>query len=110
MSLCACAFARLPLQKVRSRLCSSAFAAAFATGSGGWHEHARATSAWATKARPAAAARAAPIEAAHAREVLRASGHPAVELSMGMSGDFEVAIEEGATLVRIGRAIFGERA
>jgi pyridoxal phosphate enzyme (YggS family) len=32
------------------------------------------------------------------------------ELSMGMSGDFEVAIEEGATLVRIGTAIFGERA
>ena len=31
------------------------------------------------------------------------------ELSMGMSSDFEVAIEEGATLVRIGRAIFGER-
>jgi pyridoxal phosphate enzyme (YggS family) len=30
-------------------------------------------------------------------------------LSMGMSQDFEVAIEEGATLVRIGRAIFGER-
>jgi pyridoxal phosphate enzyme (YggS family) len=30
-------------------------------------------------------------------------------LSMGMSGDFEVAIEEGATIVRIGRAIFGER-
>jgi len=30
-------------------------------------------------------------------------------LSMGMSGDFEVAIEEGATMVRIGRAIFGER-
>jgi len=30
-------------------------------------------------------------------------------LSMGMSGDFEVAIEEGATLVRIGTAIFGER-
>ncbi len=35
--------------------------------------------------------------------------HGPVELSMGMSGDFEVAIEEGATLVRIGRAIFGER-
>jgi pyridoxal phosphate enzyme (YggS family) len=33
-----------------------------------------------------------------------------VELSMGMTDDFEVAIEEGATLVRIGRAIFGERA
>ena len=32
------------------------------------------------------------------------------ELSMGMSGDFEVAIEEGATLVRVGTAIFGERA
>ncbi len=31
------------------------------------------------------------------------------ELSMGMSGDFVVAIEEGATMVRIGRAIFGER-
>jgi uncharacterized pyridoxal phosphate-containing UPF0001 family protein len=31
------------------------------------------------------------------------------ELSMGMSHDFEVAIEEGATLVRIGTAIFGER-
>jgi hypothetical protein len=40
-------------------------------------------------------------------------GHPGAagsgELSMGMSGDFEVAIEEGATMVRIGRAIFGER-
>ena len=31
------------------------------------------------------------------------------ELSMGMSGDFEVAIEEGATLIRVGTAIFGER-
>ena len=31
------------------------------------------------------------------------------DLSMGMSDDFEVAIEEGATIVRIGRAIFGER-
>ncbi|MCC6849363.1 MAG: YggS family pyridoxal phosphate-dependent enzyme [Deltaproteobacteria bacterium] len=31
------------------------------------------------------------------------------ELSMGMSGDFEVAIEEGATLVRVGTAIFGSR-
>ena len=31
------------------------------------------------------------------------------ELSMGMSGDFEVAIEEGATMVRVGTAIFGER-
>lgn len=32
-----------------------------------------------------------------------------IELSMGMSGDFRVAIEEGATLVRVGTAIFGER-
>ena len=31
------------------------------------------------------------------------------ELSMGMTGDFEVAIEEGATMVRVGTAIFGER-
>lgn len=31
------------------------------------------------------------------------------ELSMGMTNDFEVAIEEGATLIRVGRAIFGER-
>jgi PLP dependent protein len=31
------------------------------------------------------------------------------ELSMGMSHDYEVAIEEGATLVRVGTAIFGER-
>jgi PLP dependent protein len=40
------------------------------------------------------------------------SGVPATmlrELSMGMSGDFEVAVEEGATLVRVGTAIFGER-
>ncbi len=36
-----------------------------------------------------------------------AAGLP--ELSMGMSGDFPVAIEEGATLVRVGQAIFGER-
>jgi uncharacterized pyridoxal phosphate-containing UPF0001 family protein len=31
------------------------------------------------------------------------------QLSMGMSGDYEVAIEEGATLVRVGTAIFGKR-
>jgi pyridoxal phosphate enzyme (YggS family) len=37
------------------------------------------------------------------------SGRPLPELSMGMTGDFEVAIEEGATIVRVGRAIFGER-
>lgn len=47
--------------------------------------------------------------AREAREVLRAAGHPATELSMGMSGDFEVAVEEGATLVRLGTVLFGER-
>ena len=31
------------------------------------------------------------------------------ELSMGMSGDYEIAIEEGATVVRVGQAIFGKR-
>jgi pyridoxal phosphate enzyme (YggS family) len=36
-------------------------------------------------------------------------GHPLPELSMGMSHDFEIAIEEGATLVRVGSAIFGPR-
>ena len=30
-------------------------------------------------------------------------------LSMGMTGDFEIAVEEGSTLIRIGTAIFGER-
>jgi len=37
-------------------------------------------------------------------------GRALPELSMGMTDDFEVAVEEGATLVRVGRAIFGERA
>lgn len=35
--------------------------------------------------------------------------HGLAELSMGMSGDFEVAIEEGATMVRVGTAVFGPR-
>ena len=46
------------------------------------------------------------------RDTWQASGVPASmlrELSMGMSGDFEVAIEEGATIVRVGTAIFGSR-
>jgi len=44
-------------------------------------------------------------------EIIRAgiNGILMDELSMGMTDDFEVAIEEGATIVRIGRAIFGER-
>ena len=44
-----------------------------------------------------------------AREVLRGAGLPAHELSMGMSGDYEVAVEEGATLVRLGTILFGAR-
>jgi pyridoxal phosphate enzyme (YggS family) len=40
----------------------------------------------------------------------RSLGRRLPELSMGMSGDFEVAVEEGATLVRVGTALFGERA
>jgi PLP dependent protein len=44
------------------------------------------------------------------REQLQAAGHPATELSMGMSGDYEVAVEEGATLVRLGTVLFGARA
>ena len=44
-----------------------------------------------------------------ARAVLASAGHPATELSMGMSGDFEVAVEEGATLVRLGTVLFGDR-
>jgi uncharacterized pyridoxal phosphate-containing UPF0001 family protein len=46
------------------------------------------------------------------RDELRARGvfgEGRGELSMGMTHDFEVAVEEGATLVRVGTAIFGER-
>jgi len=50
------------------------------------------------------------LRALRDRLVARAAANaPLRELSMGMSDDFEVAIEEGATMVRIGRAIFGER-
>ena len=45
-----------------------------------------------------------------ARDVLRAAGHTeAQELSMGMSEDFELAVEEGATMVRLGTVLFGAR-
>jgi uncharacterized pyridoxal phosphate-containing UPF0001 family protein len=47
------------------------------------------------------------------RDRLVTDGRPAdrlAELSMGMSHDFEVAVEEGATLVRVGTAVFGTRA
>jgi pyridoxal phosphate enzyme (YggS family) len=42
-------------------------------------------------------------------ELARNTGLSLSELSMGMTEDFEVAVEEGATIVRVGRAIFGER-
>jgi PLP dependent protein len=42
-------------------------------------------------------------------EAARIAGVEMRELSMGMSGDFEAAIGEGATLVRVGSALFGER-
>lgn len=45
-----------------------------------------------------------------AAEELKRAGHPASELSMGMSGDYEIAVEEGATLVRLGTVLFGARA
>jgi pyridoxal phosphate enzyme (YggS family) len=44
------------------------------------------------------------------RDVMVRHGHPASELSMGMSGDYEIAIEEGATMVRLGTVLFGARA
>jgi len=43
------------------------------------------------------------------KEKMIREGIPLRELSMGMSNDFEIAIEEGATFVRVGTAIFGER-
>jgi hypothetical protein len=42
--------------------------------------------------------------------ILAQAGHPATELSMGMSNDFEIAVEEGATMVRLGSVLFGARA
>jgi pyridoxal phosphate enzyme (YggS family) len=42
-------------------------------------------------------------------EILRSAGHPATELSMGMSGDYEVAVEEGATMVSLGTVLLGAR-
>jgi pyridoxal phosphate enzyme (YggS family) len=49
-------------------------------------------------------------EARECLKVLAGAGHPATELSMGMSNDYEIAVEEGATIVRIGTTLFGARA
>ncbi len=53
--------------------------------------------------------RASFARARAARDVLAAAGHPAGEISMGMSQDYEIAVEEGATLVRLGTILFGAR-
>ena len=44
-----------------------------------------------------------------ARAQVQAAGHDAGWLSMGMSGDYEIAVEEGATHVRLGTVLFGGR-
>ena len=49
-------------------------------------------------------------EAREGRDILVEAGHPAEELSMGMSNDYEIAVEEGATMVRLGTTLFGARA
>ena len=43
------------------------------------------------------------------REDLERQGHRLPELSMGMSGDFRAAVAEGATMLRLGTVLFGER-
>ena len=43
------------------------------------------------------------------RDASEREGYRLPELSMGMSGDYTVAVEEGATLVRLGTVLFGER-
>ena len=49
------------------------------------------------------------IAARDALVILQNAGHPAQELSMGMSDDYEIAVEEGATMVRLGTTLFGAR-
>ena len=44
------------------------------------------------------------------RDAGERAGHRLPELSMGMSGDYPVAVEEGATMIRLGTVLFGERA
>ena len=43
------------------------------------------------------------------RDVSERQGHTLPELSMGMSGDYPIAVEEGATMIRLGTVLFGER-
>jgi hypothetical protein len=59
---------------------------------------------------PEAALRAVFAGCRAAADTLRRAGHPATEVSMGMSDDYVIAVEEGATLVRLGTTLFGARA
>jgi pyridoxal phosphate enzyme (YggS family) len=43
------------------------------------------------------------------RDASEREGHVLPELSMGMSGDYPIAVEEGATMIRLGTVLFGER-
>ena len=43
------------------------------------------------------------------RDEAERQGHRLPELSMGMSGDYPIAVEEGATMIRLGTVLFGER-
>lgn len=59
---------------------------------------------------PEAVLRATFSGARAALDTVRRAGHAAArELSMGMSGDYEIAVEEGATIVRLGTVLFGAR-
>ena len=62
-----------------------------------------------TETRPLHAALRGLAERLNARQVQQGRSAPLTELSMGMSDDFEIAIEEGATMVRVGSALFGAR-
>lgn len=57
----------------------------------------------------ASAQRAAFARLRTERDKMQAAGYALPELSMGMSGDFPAAVEEGATMVRLGTLLFGER-
>ncbi len=48
-------------------------------------------------------------ECATLRDQIQAAGYPRLQLSMGMSGDYQLAIANGADMVRIGSALFGQR-
>jgi pyridoxal phosphate enzyme (YggS family) len=53
--------------------------------------------------------RASFVQLRHLAEAGRQRGHPLPELSMGMSDDYAVAVEEGATMIRLGTVLFGPR-